>query len=230
MHLEERAIIAPSAQLMLVALLVTLARGEARDEATSASGIARGDALLKRLAQLSLAEIQHLAEKGALKLVVSYEGDQLAWSLQTAAHKRAEQALLEYFMRHGAPRALLRELFTLSRARIDAVRQRLRLAPTQGRPKLPPAREREAIVAAWADLASTVADRRARYHALHGAFPRHSIAALDAVLREVSPERPNAHFPDENRQTAMPVSAPDERRKRASARPGRPVVHRRAPR
>ena len=163
-----------------------------RGTAHEASGIARGDALLKRLAQLSLAEIHHLAEKAALKLVVSYEGDQLAWSLQAATRKHSEQALLEYFMRHGAPRALLRELFTVSRARIDAVRRTLRLAPTQGRPKLPPAREREAIVAAWAHLASTIADRRARYHALHRAFPRHSIAALDAVLREVAPERPNA--------------------------------------
>jgi hypothetical protein len=230
MHLEERAIIAPSAQLMLVALLVTLARGEARDEPSSTSGIAGGDALLRRLAQLSLAEIHHLAEKGALKLVVSYEGDQLAWSLQAAARKRTEQALLEYFMRHGAPRALLRELFTLSRTRIDAVRRALDLTPAQGRPKLPPAREREAVVAAWAGLASTVADRRARYHALHRAFPRHSIAALDAVLREVALGRPDADASEEKRQASSPVSAPHESRKRSATPSGRPVVHRRGPR
>jgi len=229
MSLEERAVVAPSAQVMLVALLVTLARAEARDEEAGTPDAARRDVLLKRLAQLSLSEIHALAEKGTFKLVVSYEGAQLAWSLQAAAHRRSEQALLEYFMRHGAPRALLRELFTLSRARIEAVRRTLRLAPRQGRPKLPPSREREAVVAAWANFASSP-DRRTRYHELHRAFPRYSIAALDAVLREGSAEAPGAGPSAGNRPPPTSVSAPPDRRKRALA-PSRPsLVHRRVPR
>jgi hypothetical protein len=105
MRLQERAIVAPSARLMLVALLVTLAEEEARGDAAPASGIVAGASLLKRLAQLSLAEVHRLAGAGTLELIVRYDGDQVAWSLQAATRKYTEQALLEYFLRHGAPRA-----------------------------------------------------------------------------------------------------------------------------
>ena len=137
MPLEAHAIVAPADQLMLVALLVTLARDNAIAFPAAAPGRASEESLLKRLAQLSLTEIHRLAETGALKLVVHYDSDQVAWSLQAAARKHAEQALLQYFVRHGAPRALLRELFKVSRERIEAVRQDLRLVPMHGRPKLP---------------------------------------------------------------------------------------------
>ncbi len=223
MRLQERAIVAPSAKLMLVALLVTLADEEARSDGGPTSGILMGAALLKRLAQLSLGEVHRLAESGALELVVRYDGDQVAWSLQAATRKHAEQALLEHFMRHGAPRALLRELFRISRTRIDAVRRSLRLSSTEGRPKLPRRRDREAIVAAWSELARTEPDRRLRYRELHGAFPRYSIAALDAVVRESSLESP------EKRPAYKPVSAPHERGVRTGDPPARTVVHRRDP-
>ncbi len=229
MQLEEHAITAPSAQLMLVALLVTLAQAEPPEGAAAESGIKTGASLLERLARLSLAEIHRLAEKGALKLVVYYDGDQVTWSLQASARRHAEQALLEYFVRHGARRTLLRELFTVSRAQIDTVRRGLRLAPVRGRPKLPGAREREAVVAAWSQLASTITDRRSRYHALHRTFPRYSIGALDAVLREVSPGRSDTPPSSGNRSGDKPVSAPHGRSTRAPAPPGRTVVNRRAP-
>jgi Protein of unknown function (DUF2857) len=230
MPLEAHAIVAPADQLMLVALLVTLARDNAIAFPTAAPGRASEESLLKRLAQLSLTEIHRLAETGALKLVVHYDSAQVAWSLQAAARKHAEQALLQYFVRHGAPRALLRELFRVSRERIEAVRQDLRLVPRHGRPKLPHVREREAIVTAWSQLASVEADAPTRYHALHRRFPRYSIAALDAVLREVSPERANAPAPSGKHPTTPPVSAPTDHRRRAPASPKRTVVHRRAPR
>ena len=85
-----------------------------------------GEPLFRRLAALSLAELERLAETGALRVVVSCGTDELNWSLQAAARRHAEQALLEYFVRHRAPRTLLRALFTVSRARIDAVRKSLR--------------------------------------------------------------------------------------------------------
>ncbi len=229
MHLEERAIVAPSAQVMLVALLVTLARGEAPEAPPAESAIATRESLLSRLAQLSLTDLHRLAEKGALKLIVCYDGDQFAWSLQASARKHTEQALLEYFLRHGAPRTLLRDLFRISRARIEAMRRSLRLAPTQGRPKLPRPREREAIFQAWTELASTGADKRSCYHALHRTFPRCSIAALDAVLREVAPAGADAPPRSGNRPAAEPVSTTQGDRKGIAARLGRTVLHRRAP-
>lgn len=213
----------PSAKLMLVALLVTLAEEEARGDAAPASGIVTRAPLLKRLAQLSLAEVHRLAETGALEVVVRYDSDQVAWSLQAATRKQADQALLEYFVRHGAPRALLRELFRISRARIDGLRRTLRLPSTEGRPRLPRGREREAIVATWSELEPAVPDRRLRYRELHGAFPRYSIAALDAVVRESSQESPG------KRPASKPVSAAPDRDVRAGDAPARTVVHRRDP-
>lgn len=229
MPLEAHAIVAPADQLMLVALLVTLARDNAIAFPAAAPGRPSAESLLKRLAQLSLTEIRRLAETGALKLVVHYDSDQVAWSLQAAARKHAEQALLQYFVRHGAPRALLRELFRVSRERIEAVRQDLRLAPMHGRPKLPHVRERQAIVAAWSQLASGEADARTRYHALHRRFPRYSIAALDAVLREVSPERAAAPAPPGKPPPTPPIYAPTDHRRQGPASRKRTVVNRRAP-
>ncbi|MCC7487931.1 MAG: hypothetical protein IT529_23445, partial [Burkholderiales bacterium] len=98
MPLEAHAIVAPGDQLMLVALLVTLVRDNSPALAAAASGGAVDESLLKRLAQLSLTEIHRLAETGALKLVVHYDSDQVAWSLQAAARRHAEQALLQYFV------------------------------------------------------------------------------------------------------------------------------------
>lgn len=229
MRLQERAVVSSGAKQVLVALLVTLAQEEAHGDAP-ASGIAVGVPLLRRLAELSLAELRRLAEDGALEVVVRYDGDQVAWSLQAAARQRAEHALLEYFLRHGAPRALLRELFRISRARIDKVRAALRLPLTQGRPKLPHWREREAIVAAWHGLIETAPERRFRYQELHRAFPRYSIAALDAVLRESAPEDPNVPSPSRNRPADKPVSARTARGVRTGNPSMRTVVRRRDPR
>jgi hypothetical protein len=229
MQREERAIVTPAAKVLLVALLVTVARSESREEPAADFEFEPGNALLNRLAALSLAELDRLAETGALKVVVSCAGDQLSWSLQALARKRSEQALLEYFVRHGAPRTLVRELFTISRGRIDAVRKSLRIASVQGRPKLPPLREREGIVAAWIRLEGTE-DRRARYHALHRNFPGYSIAALDSVLQELSPERSATPPPAGNRPAAAPLSGPRARQPDEPAARRRTVVRRRVPR
>lgn len=229
MRLQERAVVSSGAMQMLVALLVTLAQEEARADAP-ASGIVAGESLLERLAELSLAELRRLAEDGALELVVRYDGNRIAWSLQAAARRHAEQALLEYFVRHGAPRLLLRELFRISRAHIDSVRKALRLRSTQGRPKLPHAREREAIVARWSALSETALDARTRYREIHRAFPRYSIAALDAVLRESTASEPGDADPSRNRSAGKPVSPTRTRSAGAGGSPGSTVVRRRGPR
>ena len=228
MQREECTIVAPAAKVMLVAMLVALARSESRDVLAAAPALPAGEPLLGQLGSLTLAELERLAEKGALRLVVSCGREELAWSLQASARKRAEQALLEYFVRHGAPRALLRALFSASRRRIEAVRETLRISPAPGRPKLPRAREREAIVAAWVKLEGS-ADRRAGYYALHRMFPRYSIATLDQVLREVSPERAPQSRRAGNRPPAEPVSGRGTEGSEAPPRSRGTVVHRRVP-
>jgi len=229
MQREECAVVAPAGRLMLLAMLVALVRSRSDDDPANEAEHAGSEPLLKRLARLSLSELERLAEAGAFRIIVSFGTEEVAWSLQASARKHAEQALLEYFVRHGAPRALLRVLFSASRARVDAVRRRLRIAPAPGRPKLPRPREREAIVTAWATLEPR-ADRRASYQALHRMFPRHSIATLDQVLREaLTGQEPTARRPG-NRPAAEPVSASAGQRREAPGRTPGAVVHRRVPR
>jgi len=229
MQREECAVVAPAARLMLIAMLVALAGSGSDDELGNRAKHAGSEPLLKRLAKLSLSELQRLAETGALRIIVSCGAEEVAWSLQASARKQAEQALLDYFVRHGAPRTLLRVLFSASRARVDAARRRLRIAPAPGRPKLPRPRERDAIVTAWAGL-EPAADRRTRYHTLHRMFPRHSIAALDQVLREaLAGHDPTDRRPG-NRLAAEPVSAPAARRREVLEHSPGAVVHRRVPR
>lgn len=93
--------------------------------------------------------------------------------------------LLEYFIRHRAPRALMRRLFKVSKQRIETLRRTLNLAPSQGRPRMPRGKTRDAIVETWRRIAAMTADLRVRYRGLHESFPQYSIATLDAVIREV---------------------------------------------
>lgn len=146
MEREERAIVAPAARVMLVAMLFSLARGEPTDERAADTEGPVDEPLFRRLAALSLAELERLAETGALRVIVSCGRDELSWSLRASVRRHAEQALLEYFVRHGAPRTLLRALFTVSRARIDAVRKSLRVGP---RPAARSCRARASAKRSW---------------------------------------------------------------------------------
>ena len=74
MQREESAIVAPAAKVMLVAMLVALARSESKEEPAADPDVPMGEPLLRRLAALSLAELERLAETGALKVVVSCAG------------------------------------------------------------------------------------------------------------------------------------------------------------
>ena len=229
MQSEECAIVAPAAKLMLVAMLVALAHAESTDGPVPEVELSGSEPLLKRLAKLTLSELERLADTGALRIIVSCDRAEIAWSLQASARRRAEQSLLEYFIRHGAPRKLLRALFSVSRGQVEAIRKRLRITPVAGRPKLPRSREREAIVVAWAKLGAA-ADRRAGYHELHRMFPRYSIATLDQVLREALPEEAPTARASGNRLRSEPISPAVPPGEEAPDRAFRAVVHRRVPR
>jgi hypothetical protein len=86
----------------------------------------------------------------------------------------------------------MRRLFKVSKQRIEVLRRTLNLAPSQGRPKMPRGKTRDAIVETWQRIAATTADLRVRYRRLHESFPQYSIATLDAVIREMDPARTGA--------------------------------------
>ncbi len=225
MGVEERPIVSASARLLLAALIVSLAEAEPGHASFDTEGA--GKRLSDRLRDLSVGELLRLADAGALEVIVRLERDALAWSLHTAKHKREARARLEYLVRHGASRTLLVRLFGISRQRIDTLRRALQRSPKEGRPRLPQRTEREAIGARWTQLETTTPDPRERYRTLHGEFPRYSIAALDAVIREFALSTPRASGVGGKRAAGRPVSAPGTAQPPGSVSPRRPLVHRR---
>lgn len=207
MRLAEWTIESPSAQLLLVALLVGVADAPGGGLAATPANGHTSVRLIERLKRLSLAELERAAANGSLELVVRLDADRVAWSAHAAARTRENEALLEYFVRHGAPRALLRELFGASRQRVAELRRARRLGATQGRPKLPSRKVREAIEATWTRLGSVTADPRSRYRELHRAFPQHALAALAAVVRETESRAPALDLPPGKGSPRDPVSA-----------------------
>lgn len=229
MRLEEWPIASRSAQLLLVALLVDAAEAHAEGLAISRAHRAAGARLIERLKRLSLVELERAAAAGSLELIVRLDTDRVAWSAQAAARGQEEQALLKYFVRHGATRTFLREHFGASRQRVAEVRQAQRMRSAQGRPKLPARKVREAIEAAWARLAGATTDTRSRFHELHREFPQYSFAALDAVVRESGAFAPDLNAPPGKRRRGEPVSTPRGRATTRAAAPRATIVHRRDP-
>ena len=214
---------------MLVALLVGAAEAPAEGLAVPRGQRSAGARLVERLKQLSLVELERAAAAGSLELIVRLDADRVAWSVQAAARGREEQALLKYFVRHGATRTLLRELFGVSRQRVAEVRRAQRLRSAQGRPKLPARKVREGIEAAWARLAGATVDARSRFHELHRVFPQYSFAALDAVVRESASFAPDLSTPLGKRRCGQPVSPQRERGRTQAVAPHATIVHRHDP-
>ena len=225
-RLEEWTIGLPSAQLLLVALLVGVSETAADLTVVPADRLAAAK-LIERLKRLSLVELARVAASGSLQLVVRLDAERAGWSVRVAARAQEERALLEYFVRHGASRALLRELFGASRRRVAGIRRTGRLRSTQGRPRLPSRGEREAIEARWEHLAVSTPDLRTRYRELHQAFPHHTLAALAAVVRHFDSEGVDAHRSPENRSRREPIPASPARRDARPVAARAEVVHRR---
>ena len=229
MRFEEWPIASRNAQLLLVALLVSAAEAPIEGPAVSRAQRSAGARMLERLKQLSLVELERAAATASLELIVRLDADRVAWSAHAAARGQEEQALLKYFVRHGATRSLLRELFGVSRQRVTEIRRAQRLRSAQGRPKLPPRKVRDAIEAAWTRLARAFKDTRSRLYELHREFPQYSFATLDAVVRESASLAPDLSTPPGKRRRGEPVSPELERASTRAATPRVPIVHRRDP-
>ena len=226
MQREERAIVTPAAKVLLVALLVTVARSESRDEPAADFESESGNAL----SEPSRSAFSGGARSPCRDRCPQGRGVLCGRPAQLEPPGLGAQAMRSRRCSSTSSGTGRHVRWCASSspspvARIDAVRKSLRIASVQGRPKLPPLREREAIVAAWIRLEGTE-DRRARYHALHRNFPGYSIAALDSVLQELSPERSATPRPAGNRPAAAPVSAP---RARQADEPAARRAYRRAP-
>ncbi len=95
-------------------------------------------------------------------------------------------ALLEYYVSHGASLAMIRALLRPGKGQLEAFLERLAGTRLRGRPALPATAVRDRIHAAWTALraAHPKQAERETYVELHRAFPDQTLATLYAVLQE----------------------------------------------
>jgi len=124
-----------------------------------------------------------LALTSARTLRVSIYLGGVVSSLQHLEAQNDQEALLSYFVKHGASRKMLQRFFSISGDRAAKLCQGVGVV---GRAKLPPVSERDRIHACWHDLQTSMATApvRDRMYSLHQQFASHSIRVLEAVLNE----------------------------------------------
>ena len=141
------------------------------------------------LRALSPAETWRLGgmRKSGLSLVIDTR--QLAENLRALRHINEEAALMAYFVRTGASRAMLHRLFHVSREVIARQQRRLGVRPGSGRPAMPDASTRDAIHRSWADVCRDESDVRQCLVQLHQRFSSCALVVLYAVIHEFDTPR-----------------------------------------
>lgn len=138
---------------------------------------------LDRLRRTPLEDAVFLAARDELHVLFEIDCDSLERTLNRIERQRADEAIKEYFIRHGATPTLIQRLFKLDRGTLERLR-RLLGAHARGRTPMPKPEERDAIHAKWREFQDGEQDLRTRYYRLHEAFPHHAIRVLEAVLKE----------------------------------------------
>ena len=113
---------------------------------------------------------------------LALDGTALKAGLRNLAVLREAQTLEEYFIRNGAPPAMMTALFKMPYKTTLARRRAAGLDRGRGRPALIPIGARDRIHRKWMDLAHL--DMRQRYYQLHQTFPAMSLHALSLVVTE----------------------------------------------
>jgi hypothetical protein len=146
-------------------------------------------ATIAGLRALSPAETWRLGgmRKSGLSLLIDTR--QLAENLRALRHINEEAALIAYFVRHGASRAMLHGLFHVSHDVIARQRRLLGVRLGQGRPALPDSSTRDAIHRCWADICRAESDARRRLVQLHQQFAVYPLVVLHAVIHEFDAPR-----------------------------------------
>lgn len=106
-------------------------------------------------------------------------------SLQHLEAQNDEEALLMYFVDHGASRSLLRRLFSVTGARAAELTRAAGLA-SQGRTRRIAPNVSDQIHEAWYAINKSEPDLplRARFHVLHRQFQALKIREIEGVLNE----------------------------------------------
>jgi len=164
--------------LLLNHVAVRLAEATPTD--LHASGIENEQ--LARLRQLSALDLNRLAAMRDLTIGVAFDAVGLNAGLRAVALVNEARALEAYFIRNGASWKMMSALFKIRRKVTLKRRRDCGAWRPSGRLPLPEYPVRERIFRAW--LAIEDPNPRVRYYRLHQAFPKLSIAVLEAVTHE----------------------------------------------
>ena len=167
-------------RLLILEELMNASRSERRAELAQA-GVK--PETLDRLRRAPWEDAALVAARADLRIAVSIDGDSLELGLNRIERQHADDALKEYFARHGATPALMQHLFKLDRPTLERLRKATG-SVWRGRPPMPKPDERDAIHARWQQISGEEPDPRLRYFKLHEAFPHWAIRVLEAVLKE----------------------------------------------
>ena len=185
MTLPDDSIVLPiSGDPLLVGALLLRITAQIDDGAATTTAPSTPSETVAELRSLSPLETWRLSgmRKSGLSLIIHTR--QLAANLRALRHISEEAALITYFVRHGASRAMLRALFHVSREVTARQRRRLGIHLGRGRPALPEAITRDAIHRCWASICRDETDSRKRLVQLHQQFAEYSLVALHAVIHE----------------------------------------------
>ena len=158
---------------------VAVRLAEARSDELNAAGIANEQ--LARLRQLSALDLNRLATMRELSIGVTFDAAELTAGLRTVSLVNEAKALEAYFIRHGASWQMMSALFKIRRKVTLRRRRDCGAWRPSGRFQLPDTALRERIYRAW--MAIEDPEPRVRYYRLHQAFPKLSLAVLEAVAR-----------------------------------------------
>ncbi|SCK55747.1 Protein of unknown function [Variovorax sp. HW608] len=168
--------------------------------------------LLDTLRNAKARDIRETASR--LKSIrLTFSSRELAAELHKLQLVREDQEMCEYFIRHGANRTMVTELWKMS---IESVAQMRRvLLPgggNVGRPPLPRDHAvREAVHRAWTEILKAHPDesresRRRRIFLLHKQYPDMTIDTLYSVVTEFDPVRERVDRRARRNSTAACVS------------------------
>lgn len=155
--------------------------------------------LLEALRTRSMADISRIAKDTSIGFEIKINAPQFNSAFVRLDEIMRDQQMLEYYIQHQLPSALLARMFKKHSRELRDMRAAL-CGPereTVGRPSLPDIDVREAIHAAWNEIGKTVPERR-QFYELHQRFPDHPLNQLWSVVNE---------FGDMNPPTSRPPRA-----------------------
>lgn len=140
-------------------------------------------ALLDALRHRSVRDLLRVAEM-PLDLGLTLDSGALRVAFKRLDAIARDRGIIEYHIRHGAPPELMVRAFKLSGAELRAQREFLcGEFSARGRPQLPPEKVRDAVHAAWAEIAAAYGEKE-RFMILHQRFPEYTIGSLWHTVHE----------------------------------------------